>query len=125
LGVQPGDRVATLAWNTARHLELWYGVMGIGAVCHTLNPRLFPAQLCYIVNHAEDKILFTDLTFVPLLREHRAEMSTVEHIVVMTDREGMKGVDLPGALCFEELVEGAAAEATWGGFDENTAAGLC
>ncbi|PZQ54483.1 MAG: long-chain fatty acid--CoA ligase, partial [Phenylobacterium zucineum] len=64
LGVQPGDRVATLAWNTGRHIEAWYGIMGIGAVCHTLNPRLFAEQLCYIINHAEDKVIFTDLTFV-------------------------------------------------------------
>src|SRR5437762_3416272 len=62
LGVEPGDRVATLAWNSARHIEAWYAIMGIGAVCHTLNPRLFPDQLCYIINHAEDRVLFTDLT---------------------------------------------------------------
>ncbi|MBI1200330.1 MAG: long-chain-fatty-acid--CoA ligase [Phenylobacterium sp.] len=125
LGVLPGDRVATLAWNTGRHVEAWYGIMGIGAVCHTLNPRLFADQLCYIINHAEDKIIFTDLTFVPVLAENRARMPTVEHIVVMTDRAGMKGVDLPGALCFEDLVERSSAECDWGGFDENTAAGLC
>ncbi|MDB5451113.1 MAG: medium-chain-fatty-acid--CoA ligase [Phenylobacterium sp.] len=125
LGVQTGDRVATLAWNTARHLEAWYGIMGIGAVCHTLNPRLFADQLCYIINHAEDKIIFTDLTFVPTLAEHRARMPTVEHVVVMTDREGMKGVNFPGALCFEDLVEQHSADVAWGGFDENTAAGLC
>jgi Acyl-CoA synthetases (AMP-forming)/AMP-acid ligases II len=125
LGVQRGDRVATLAWNTARHLEAWYGIMGIGAICHTLNPRLFVEQLCYIINHAEDKIIFTDLTFVPVLAQQRANLPTVEHIVVMTDREGMKGVDLPGALCFEELVEQHSPDCVWGGFDENTAAGLC
>ncbi|ACG79145.1 medium-chain-fatty-acid--CoA ligase [Phenylobacterium zucineum HLK1] len=125
LGVQPGDRVATLAWNTARHLEAWYGIMGIGAVCHTLNPRLFPDQLCYIINHAEDKVLFTDLTFLPILLQNRDKMPTVKHFVVMTDREGMKGVDFPGALCFEDLVEQNSADCEWGGFDENTAAGLC
>jgi fatty-acyl-CoA synthase len=125
LGVKKGDRVATLAWNTARHIEAWYGVMGIGAVCHTLNPRLFPEQLCYIINHAEDKVLFTDLTFLPILKQHRGDMPTVKHIVVMTDREGMKGVDLPGALCFEDLVEQNSADCEWGSFDENTPAGLC
>ncbi|MDB5466224.1 MAG: medium-chain-fatty-acid--CoA ligase, partial [Phenylobacterium sp.] len=125
LGVQTGDRVATLAWNTARHLEAWYGIMGIGAVCHTLNPRLFADQLCYIIHHAEDKIIFTDLSFVPTLAEHRARMPTVEHVVVMTDRDGMKGVNFPGALCFEDLVEQHSADVAWGGFDENTAAGLC
>ena len=125
LGVQPGDRVATLAWNTGRHIEAWYAVMGIGAVCHTLNPRLFADQLCYIINHAEDRILFTDLTFLPTLIEHRDRLPTLQHLVVMTDREGMKGVAWPGALCFEELVEQHSADCVWGGFDENTAAGLC
>jgi len=125
LGVRPGDRVATLAWNTARHIEAWYGIMGIGAVCHTLNPRLFAEQLCYIVNHAEDKIIFTDLTFAALLAEHSGKMPTVKHVVVMTDREGMKGVSLPGALCYEDLIEQHSADCEWGGFDENTAAGLC
>jgi len=125
LGVQAGDRVATLAWNTGRHMEAWYGIMGIGAVCHTLNPRLFVDQLCYIINHAEDKVLFTDLTFAPVIAAQRANMPTVKHIVVMTDREGMKGVDLPGALCFEDLVEQNSADVVWGGFDENTPAGLC
>ena len=71
LGVRPGDRIGTLGWNTARHLEVWYGIMGIGAVCHTLNPRLFPDQLCYIIGHAEDKVLFTDLSFLPTIIERR------------------------------------------------------
>jgi fatty-acyl-CoA synthase len=125
LGIQAGDRVATLAWNTGRHIEAWYAIMGIGAVCHTLNPRLFADQLCYIINHAEDRILFTDLTFLPVLMEHREKLPTVERLVVMTDREGMKGVAWPGALCFEDLVEQHGADCAWGGFDENTAAGLC
>jgi fatty-acyl-CoA synthase len=125
LGVLPGDRVATLAWNSARHVEAWYGIMGIGAVCHTLNPRLFADQLCYIVNHAEDKVLFTDLTFLPTLIEHRARMPSVKHVVVMTDEAHMKDVALPGALCFETLVAQSSADCVWGGFDENTAAGLC
>jgi fatty-acyl-CoA synthase len=123
LGVQPGDRVATLAWNTGRHLEAWYAIMGMGAVCHTLNPRLFVEQLCYIVNHAEDKVIFTDLTFLPMLLENRAQMPTVKHFIVMTD-EGRMGA-FPGALCFETLVADNAPDFVWGGFDENTAAGLC
>ena len=125
LGVTPGDRVATLAWNTARHIETWYGIMGIGAVCHTLNPRLFPEQLCYIINHAEDKVLFTDLTFLPVLLEHRAKMPTVKHVVVMTDAAHMDDAAYPGALCFETLLEAQSADCVWGDFDENTAAGLC
>ncbi|RAK57910.1 long-chain-fatty-acid--CoA ligase [Phenylobacterium deserti] len=124
LGVQPGDRVATLAWNTARHLETWYGIMGIGAVCHTLNPRLFPDQLCYIIGHAQDKVLFTDLTFVPLLARFREQMASVQHVVIMTDAEHMPD-SIPGALCYETLLEQASADCEWGGFDENTAAGLC
>jgi fatty-acyl-CoA synthase len=125
LGVQPGDRIATLAWNTGRHMEAWYGIMGIGAVCHTLNPRLFAEQLCYIINHAGDRIIFTDLTFAPVLNEHRARMPSVEHFVVLTDRAHMAQAGLPGALCFEDLVDQYAPDATWGGFDENTACGLC
>ncbi|MDB5493996.1 MAG: medium-chain-fatty-acid--CoA ligase [Phenylobacterium sp.] len=125
LGVQPGDRVATLAWNTGRHLEAWYAIMGMGAVCHTLNPRLFADQLCYIINHAEDQVLFTDLTFVPTLIEHRARMPSVKHVVVMTDEAHMAGLGLDGAICFETLVKENAPDFEWGGFDENTAAGLC
>jgi fatty-acyl-CoA synthase len=126
LGVTPGDRVATLAWNTARHLEAWYAIMGMGAVCHTLNPRLFADQLCYIINHAEDQVLFTDLTFVPTLIEQRARMPSVKHVVVMTDEAHMdQAAGLEGALCFETLVAENSADFEWGGFDENTAAGLC
>ncbi len=125
LGIEPGDRVATLAWNTGRHIETWYGAMGIGAVCHTLNPRLFAEQLCYIVNHAEDRVIFVDLTFAPILLEHRDKMPTVEHVIVLTDADHMKGVTLPGALCYETLLERSSPEAVWGGFDENAACGLC
>jgi fatty-acyl-CoA synthase len=125
MGIRPGDRVATLAWNSGRHMEAWYAVMGIGAVCHTLNPRLFADQLCYIINHAEDRIIFTDLTFLPVLLEHRALMPTVEKFIVMTDQDHMASCTLDGALCFETLVETHSPDAVWGGFDENTAAGLC
>src|SRR5580658_11134549 len=98
LGVRRGDRIGTLAWNTGRHIEAWYAIMGIGAVCHTLNPRLFPDQLCYIINHAEDKILFTDLTFLPTLIERRADMPSVRHVIVLTDDGHMADVGLGGAL---------------------------
>ena len=125
LGIQKGDRVATLAWNTARHIEAWYGIMGMGAVCHTLNPRLFAEQLCYIVNHAEDQVIFTDLTFLPILLEHRAKMPSVKHVIVMTDEAHMKNVAFPGALCFETLVAEHSADCVWGDFDENTPAALC
>ena len=125
MGVRPGDRVATLAWNGARHIEAWYAIMGIGAVCHTLNPRLFPDQLCYIMAHAEDKVLFTDLTFLPTVIERRADMKTVQKVIVMTDEGHMASVGLDGALCYERLVEENSDDCPWGGFDEHTAAGLC
>ncbi|THD64804.1 long-chain-fatty-acid--CoA ligase [Phenylobacterium sp.] len=125
LGVKPGDRVATLAWNTARHVEAWYGIMGMGAVCHTLNPRLFAEQLCYIINHAEDQVIITDLTFLAVLQEHRAKMTTVKHIVVLTDEAHMQPEIMPGALCYETLLAGQSADCVWGDFDEQTAAGLC
>ena len=125
MGIGVGDRVATLAWNTGRHIETWYGIMGIGAICHTLNPRLFAEQLVYIVNHADDRIIFTDLTFLPILTPLLAQMPGVKQVVVFTDRDGMKGVNLPGAICYEDLIEQASADGVWGGFDENTAAALC
>ena len=124
-GVRPGDRIATLAWNTARHIEAWYGIMGIGSVCHTLNPRLFPEQLIYIINHAEDRIIFVDLTFVPLLEAILPHCPTVERVVVMTDEWTMPATKLPRAECYEAVINEASAGVTWGQFDENTACGLC
>ena len=124
LNIQPGDRVATLAWNTARHIEAWYGIMGMGAVCHTLNPRLFSEQLVYIINHAEDKIIFTDLTFLPILAGIRDQIPTVQHIIVFTDDAHMTAV-LPGAHSYESLLSQVSEDAVWGGFDENSPAGLC
>ena len=106
-------------------MEAWYAIMGMGAVCHTLNPRLFIEQLRYIISHAQDRIIFTDLSFLPTLMKLRGEMPSVEHVVVMTDRAHMAEVAFAGALCFEDLIEQHAADAHWGGFDENTAAGLC
>ena len=73
-GIKLGDRIATIAWNTARHLECWYGIMGLGAICHTVNPRLFPDQIAWIVNHAQDRIVITDLTFVPMLEQIAAKL---------------------------------------------------
>ncbi len=123
--VKVGDRIATLAWNTARHIEAWYGIMGIGAVCHTLNPRLFPEQLIYIINHAGDRIIFVDLTFVPLLEAILPHCPTVERVVVMTDELTMPATRLPRAECYEQLLAEADEDVTWGGFDEKTACGLC
>jgi fatty-acyl-CoA synthase len=124
-GIALGDRVATLAWNSGRHMEAWYGAMGIGAVLHTLNPRLFPEQLVYIINHAEDKIIFTDLTFLPLLEALADKLPTVQRYVVMTDDGHMPATKLHNAVAYESWLDGFSADCTWGGFDENTAAGLC
>jgi fatty-acyl-CoA synthase len=124
-GVQPGDRVATLAWNSGRHIEAWYAIMGIGAVCHTLNPRLFADQLCYIINHAQDRIIFTDLTFLPFLIEHRERMPSVERFIVLTDDDHIKDVALEGVLASETLIARNSADCVWGGFDERSACGLC
>ncbi|MEN9856231.1 MAG: hypothetical protein RL186_1049 [Pseudomonadota bacterium] len=124
-GIKLGDRVATLAWNSGRHMEVWYGAMGMGSVLHTLNPRLFPEQLVYIVNHAEDRLIFTDLTFVPLLEALQDKMQGVARFIVLTDKDHMPATKLKGAVDYESWIENHASEATWGGFDENTAAGLC
>jgi fatty-acyl-CoA synthase len=133
LGVKPGDRVGTLAWNTARHMEAWYGIMGIGAVCHTLNPRLFPEQIAWIADHAGDRLIFTDLTFLPIIAAILPRLPHVEHVVVFTDR-GHMPADFPlageaphfkGLIAYEDLLEQHGAECAWGGFDEGTAAGLC
>ncbi|MDG2523377.1 long-chain-fatty-acid--CoA ligase [Caulobacter segnis] len=125
LGIKPGERVATLAWNTARHIEAWYSIMGIGAVCHTLNPRLFPDQIAWIANHAEDRIIFVDLTFIPILQAILPKLPLVEHVIVMTDRVHMPALDFKSVLCFEELAEAGSTDVKWGGFEEETACGLC
>jgi fatty-acyl-CoA synthase len=125
LGVAAGDRVATLAWNGYRHFEIYYGVSGIGAVCHTINPRLFPEQIVYIVNHAEDRILFVDLTFLPLVGTLIARMPSIEHVVILTDAARMPDAASGNALCYEDLIQGQPAAIDWPEIDENSAAGLC
>ena len=113
LGVKPGDRIATLAWNGYRHFECYYGVSGIGAVLHTINPRLFPEQIVYIANHAEDSYVFVDLTFVPLLEQMAPELKSAKGYVILTDRKHMPGTSLPNVICYEELIapEGAGPPA--------------
>ncbi len=125
LGVERGDRIATLAWNTHRHFELYYAISGFGAVCHTINPRLFREQIIYIVNHAADRFVFVDLTFVPLLEEVWDELEAPEAVVVMTGREHMPATKLPGALCYEELIASETDSFDWPEFDERSAAALC
>jgi fatty-acyl-CoA synthase len=124
-GITLGDRVATLAWNGYRHLECYYGVSGIGAVLHTINPRLFPEQIVYIANHAEDRLIFTELTFVPLLEAMADKLDSVEAIVIMTDRDHMPETTLPNAVCYEELLAAEDDDLSWPQFDERTASSLC
>ena len=125
LGVREGERVGTLAWNGFRHLELYYGVSGMGAVVHTVNPRLFPDQLVFIVNHAEDAYVFFDLTFAPLAEKLAPACKGVKGWVAMTDRAHMPQVKLPNLLCYEELIAREDGNYEWPQFDEWTAAGLC
>ena len=126
LGVQAGTRVATLAWNGYRHMELYYAVSGSGAVLHTLNPRLHPDQVVYIADHAEDAVLFFDLTFLPLVEAVAARVKTVKRYVAMTDRAHMpKDSKVSGLLCYEDLIEAASDAFEWPSFDENSASSLC
>ena len=125
LDVHDGDTVATLAWNTHRHLELYYGVSGMGAVIHTVNPRLHPKQLVYVLDHAEDRVIFTDLTFAPLVEAVLDQLQTVKHVVIMTDAEHMPSDGMSNALCYESLLAAQDGDYAWPTFDENTAAGIC
>ena len=126
LGVQMGDRVATLAWNGYRHMELYYAVSGSGAVLHTMNPRLHPEQIAYIANHAEDQYLFFDLTFLPLIEAVAAHCKTVKAFVLMCGRERMpKETKIANLLCYEDLIASSSDDYTWPQFDENSAASLC
>jgi len=126
LGVQMGDRVATLAWNGYRHMELYYAVSGSGAVLHTINPRLHPEQLAYIIGHAEDKYLFFDLTFMPLIEAIAAHCQSVKGFVLMAEREGMpQQTKVANLLCYEDLIASSSDDYVWPQFDENAAASLC
>ncbi len=124
-GVTLGDRIATIAWNTDRHMEVWYGIMGIGAICHTVNPRLFAEQLVYIFNHAEDRILFVDLTFVPVMEAIAAQLPSIKKYIILTDEAHLPETSLPNAIAYESWLAQADTDFLWASFDENTAAGLC
>lgn len=124
LGVGQGDRIGTLAWNTYRHVEAWYGIAGIGAIYHTLNPRLAGDQISFIMNDADDRLLFTDLTFVPLLEKLRDACVGKRPIVVMTDRANMPDSMLD-LLCYEDLIAGEDAEFRWVEVPETAPVGLC
>ncbi|HXW40764.1 MAG TPA: fatty-acid--CoA ligase [Xanthobacteraceae bacterium] len=124
-GMRPGDRVATLAWNTWRHLECWYGILGIGAIYHTVNPRLFPEQIAWIINDAEDRLMMVDLTFVPILEKLADKLATIEQYVVLTDAAHMPATSLRNAVPYEDWLAEADGDFAWKSFDENTAAGMC
>ena len=124
-GIKLGDRVATIAWNTWRHLEAWYGIMGIGAICHTVNPRLFPEQIAWIINHAQDRIVMTDITFVPVLEKLADKLPSVERYVVLTDKAHMPQTALKNAVAYEDWIAEADGKFEWKDFDENTAAAMC
>jgi 3-(methylthio)propionyl---CoA ligase len=125
LGVRQGDRIATLAWNDYRHFELYYGISGVGAVCHTINPRLFPEQIAYIVNHARDRFLFVDPMFLPLLERLEGSLGALERVVVLCDAERMPTGARKPMLCYETLIGGEPEEFDWPMLDEASASGLC
>lgn len=124
-GVKLGDRIATMAWNTDRHVETWFGIMGTGAICHTLNPRLFADQIAYIVNHAEDDIMFVDLTFIPIVEALQDRIATVRKYIVLTDSDHMPATSLPNAVAYEDWIGAVDDDYKWKSFDENSAAALC
>jgi fatty-acyl-CoA synthase len=124
-GIQPGDRVATLAWNTWRHIETWYGITGIGAVYHTLNPRLFAEQLVYIADHAEDKVLFFDITFADLVAQIAPKLPNIKLYVALTDAAHLPKADIPNLIAYEDFIAGASGTFAWKEVDERAACGLC
>jgi acyl-CoA synthetase (AMP-forming)/AMP-acid ligase II len=125
LGVGPGERVATLAWNSDRHLEVYYGVTSSGRVLHTVNPRLFPEQLRYIMHHAEDAYVFFDPIFAPLVEQLAPHLPLVRGWVALCERSAMPEAKVDHLLCYDELLASARAEYQWQQFDENTACTLC
>jgi acyl-CoA synthetase (AMP-forming)/AMP-acid ligase II len=126
LGIKLGDRVGTIAWNTHRHFELYFGISGIGAVLHTINPRLAPEHVTYIANHAEDQAIFVDLNLLPVVEGVWDKLKTVKHVVVMTDRAHMPASSkIPNLLCYEELIADKPGTLAWPDFDERTASSLC
>ncbi|MBI5109733.1 MAG: fatty-acid--CoA ligase [Rhodocyclales bacterium] len=125
LGVKAEDRIGTLAWNTHRHFEIYYAVSGMAAICHTINPRLFPEQISYIVNHADDRFIFFDVTFVKLVEALIPHCPGVKGWVIMCNHDEIPENAIPGLLCHEEIVAAQRDDFEWPEFDENTASSLC
>ncbi len=124
-GFREGDRIGTLAWNTGRHLETWYGIMGMGGVYHTLNPRLFPEQIAWIMNHAEDQALFVDLTFMPIIEKIAPAVKSLKKVIVLTDAAHMPASALPNVVPYEEWLAETDADYRWKELDEKAACGMC
>lgn len=125
LGLDPQARCGTIAWNNRRHLEIYFGVSGGGYVCHTINPRLFPEQLIYIINHADDQVLFLDQTFLPIAAKLRDHLPNLKHVVLMGPRDKAAAAEVEGLLFYDELLETGDADFAWPDLDENTASSLC
>lgn len=125
LGLKAGDRVATIAWNNHRHLEIYFGASGGEFVCHTINPRLIPTQIAYIINHAEDEILFIDKTFLPIAVGLKDHLKTVKNVVLMGARDEEALAALPNILFYEDLIADGDADYQWPEFDEESASSLC
>lgn len=125
LGMQQGQRVATLAWNNHRHVEAWYAISGSGLVCHTINPRLFPEQLVYIANDAEDQVILFDKTFLPLIQAVKAHLKHVKHFICLDRADSSIQAQMPDLLFYDDLIAAENADFTWPSLDENTASSLC
>jgi len=125
LGIKEGDRVATMAWNDYRHLEAYFGIGGAGYVCHTINPRLFPEQIVFIINHADDKWIMTDPMFIPLLEKIADQTPNVEGYIVMTSEEKMPQTSLKNAICYEAMIKDESDSYVWPELDEKAAVALC
>ncbi|MBA4758310.1 long-chain fatty acid--CoA ligase [Sphingosinicella sp.] len=124
LGIEGGDRVGTLAWNTHRHVECWFAISGMGAVAHTINPRLFSEQIIYIANHASDRALFFDAGFIKLVEEIAPSLTSVKYFIVMSDASNMPASSLD-LICYEDLVSAQDGDFSWLNVDENAPSGLC
>ena len=124
-GIKKGDVVATLALNTYRHLEMYYGISGMGAITHTLNFRLHPEQAIYIINHAEDKIIFVELPFVPILEALKDKLSTVEKYIVLCEESEMPETQLKNSISYEEYIKDGDENYNWPILDDDAACALC
>ena len=125
LGLAQGDRVATIAWNNHRHLESWYAISGSGLVCHTINPRLFPEQLIFIMNDAADRVVLFDKTFVPLIKAVKALLTSVEHFICLDAADPAVREAIPEVQFYDDLIAGQNADFEWPTLDENSASSLC